>query len=171
MRRFLCFFLCCLLCISLLGCQKEAAPPIVKPVEFFYLQNTFSYTDTDTIFGSEQRESAGHEDDLVYLLNLYLRGPKSDTLLQPFPEDCTAVSYTKKNNAITLTVSDALSDLTGMELTVACVCLAKTVTGITGFDTVIIQSQSQLLDGKKSITIQNGKPIILDNYIAPIQTD
>ena len=171
MRRFVYFLLCFLLGLSLMGCQKEEAPPILKPVEFFYLQNTFSYTNTDTIFGSERRESAGHEEDLVYLMDLYFSGPQSDTLLQPFPKDCTAVSVIKKNDAVSVTVSNHFSGLTGMELTLACVCLAKTVTGITGFDTVIIQTQSQLLDGKKSITIQNGKPIVLDNYIAPVHTD
>ncbi|MBQ3542835.1 MAG: hypothetical protein IJA45_06905 [Oscillospiraceae bacterium] len=171
MRRFVCFLLCCLLSLSLMGCQNADTPSLLKPVEFFYPQNTFSYTDTDTIFGSEHRESAGHEEDLVYLMDLYFGGPQSETLLQPFPQDCTTVSVTKKNDAVFLTVSDNFSSLTGMKLTVACVCLAKTVTGITGFHTVTIQTQTQLLDGRKSITVQNGKPVVLDDYIAPVHAD
>lgn len=171
MKRLICGFLCLLLCFSLFGCQQEEELPILKPVEFFYLRTTFSYTDTDTILGSEFRESAGHETDLVYLIDLYFGGPESDTLSLPFPRGCTVVSITPKGSAISIIVSDQFAKLSGMNLTVACVCLAKTLTALSGYSTVIIQTRTQLLDGKKSITIQDGDPVLLDDYITPTTSE
>lgn len=171
MKRRICVLLCLLLSFSLFGCQKEEKVPIAVPVEFFYLQSTFSYKDSDTVIGSELWESAGHEEDIVYLLNLYFSGPQSNTLTRPFPNGCSVVSCTPKNDAVSLVVSDKFATLTGMELTASCVCLAKTLSGLTGFDTVIIQARTQLLDGKKSITIRNGSPVLLDDYIAPTQSE
>ena len=170
MRRLFCVFLSLLLCFGLFGCKKEEAP-LLAPVEFFYLHSTFSYTNTDTVMGSELRESAGHEEDLIYLLNLYLQGPQSEALAQIFPKGCSTVSCAQKNSAVTIVLSDAFATLSGMELTTACVCLAKTLTGLTGVETVVIQAETQLLDGKKNITIQDGAPILLDDYIAPTQSD
>ena len=171
MKRLFSVLLCLVLCFSFTGCQKEETVQILKPVEFYYLQNTFSFTNSDTILGSELWESAGHEDDLVYLIDLYFSGPQSDALSLPFPKGCTVVSITTKNDAITITVSDHFAKLTGMDLSVACTCLAKTLAGLSGADTVIIQTRTQLLDGKKSITIRDGVPILSDDYIAPIQSE
>ena len=171
MRRLLCCFLCFLLCFTLFGCQKKEEVPILEPVEFFYLRSNFSYTDTDTIIGSELREASGHKEDLAYLIDLYLRGPQSEALAQTFPTGCAMVSFSTKGSILTLRITDQLSTLTGIDLVTACVCLAKTATELTGFKTVIIRAQSQLLDGKRSITIREGESALLDDYIAPIPTE
>ncbi|MBO5892356.1 MAG: hypothetical protein J6Q30_06550 [Oscillospiraceae bacterium] len=172
MKRFLCSLLCLLLCFSLFGCQKKETMPILEPVEFFYLQNTFSYTDAETIIGSEPREAAGHREDLPYLLELYFRGPQNDALAQPFPDGCNLVSSSTRNSkTITVVITDSFSTLTGMDLSIACVCLAKTVSGITGYPTVIIRTETKLLDGKRSITVRDGKPVLFDDYIAPTTTE
>lgn len=169
MKRILCLMLCLLLCSGLLGCNTKTEPTIQVPAEFFYLRADFSYKDTETIIASELRESAGHEEDLVYLMNLYLAGPESSALSQPFPQGCSILSYALKNNGISLVISDEFAYLNGMDLTTACVCLAKTLTGLTAIDTVILQTQTQLLDGQKTITIQDGVPVLTDDYISPIQ--
>lgn len=170
MKRLVCGFLCLLLCFSLSGC-KEDLVPMTEPVEFFYLRDSFSYTDTDSVIGSELREAAGHKEDLNYLLDLYFSGPQSDALAKTFPPECSSVSFSTRGSTITIVVTDAFASLTGMDLSVACVCLAKTLTGISGFHTVVIRAQTQLLDGKKSITIRNEDSVLLDDYIAPTQTE
>lgn len=172
MKRLLSGFLCFLLCCSLLGCRQEEEAPILEPVEFFYPRSAFSYTDTETIVGSEQREASGHKEDLSYLLDQYFRGPHSESLSQPFPDGCHLVSTSvRSNNTIVLVITDAFSTLTGMELSIACVCLAKTATALTGYPTVIIRAKSQFLDGKRSIIIRDGDPVLYDDYIAPTHTE
>ena len=168
MKGFFCGLLSLLLCFSLLGCQKEEPAPILEPVTFFYTQSTYTYTDAESILGSEIREASGHKEDLTYLLKQYFQGPHSENLSQPFPSGCYLVSSSvRNNNTITLVLSDDFAELTGMELTIACVCLAKTTIGITGYPSVDIRTQSQLLDGKKSINIRNDELVLYDNYIAP----
>ena len=170
MKQLICGFLCLILCCSLSGCLEDEIP-IAEPVEFFYLRDTFSYTDSDTAIGSEQRESAGHKEDIHYLLDLYFSGPQSDTLAKTFPTGCSLVSYSTRGNTITVVITDAFASLTGIDLSVASVCLAKTLTGFSGFQTVIIRPQTQLLDGKKSITVRNEDFVLFDDYTAPMQTE
>lgn len=172
MRRFFCGFLCFLLCFSLLGCQPKEEIPILEPVEFFYPKKDFSYAETDTIIDSELREASGHKEDLSYLMELYFRGPQSESLSHPFPVGCGLLSSTvRSNNTITLVVTDTFASLSGLELAIACVCLAKTAIGITGYPKVIIRAKTQLLDGKRSIIIRDGEFALLDDYIAPTQTE
>ena len=171
MKRLFCILLCICLCCSLWGCRKNENPPVQVPVEFFYLRSTFTYNSTDTVLGSELRESAGHEEDIVYLLNLYFSGPKNESLAQPFPKGCSVISCTQEKETASLVISDRFAELTGMELTAACVCLAKTLSGLTGCGTVVLRAQTELLDGKKTITIQDGTTVLLDDYISPSQPE
>jgi hypothetical protein len=172
MKGFLCGLLSLLLCFSLLGCQNKEPAPILEPVTFFYPQNTYTYTNSESILGSETREAADHKEDLAYLLEQYFQGPQSQNLSQPFPSGCHLISSSvRNNNTITLVLSDAFATLTGMELTIACVCLAKTVTGVTGYPSVVIRAETQLLDGKRSLTIRDGNPALFDDYIAPTITE
>ena len=171
MKRLVCILACILLCCTLWGCQQEKEEPILVPVEFFYPRNDFSYNDTETILGSELRESAGHEADTLYLLNQYLGGPKSDALSRPFPKSCTILSLSTADDTLSLVISDKFAGLTDMDLAIACVALAKTATGITGCDTVVIQAKTKLLDGRESITIQDGVPLLQDDYVAPSQPE
>ncbi len=172
MKGFLCGLLSLLLCFSLLGCQKEEPVPILDPVDYFYPRSSFSYADSEIVIGSEPREASGHKEDLAYLLDQYFLGPQSQDLTQPFPDGCKLVSFSvRTDNTITLVLTDEFAGLSGMELSIACVCLAKTVTNITGYPKVIIRTQSQLMDGKKSITIRDGEFALYDDYIAPTITD
>ena len=168
MKGFFCGLLSLLLCFSLLGCQKEEPVPILEPVNYFYIRSSYEYTNSETFFGSEAREASGHKEDLTYLLEQYFLGPQSEGLSQPFPEGCSLISFSvRTNNTITLVLTDAFAELSGIDLSIACICLAKTVTGITGYPKVIIRTQSQLLDGKKSITIRDDELAFYDDYIAP----
>ena len=172
MKRIFCGLLCLILCFSLFGCEKAEEPiPMKEPVTFFYLRNDFDYTNTDSVIGSEPREAAGHKDDLAYLMEQYFKGPLSENLANTFPANCGLVSFSTRSSTITVVITDSLATLSGTDLTIACVCLAKTITGITGYPKVVIRTQTQLLNGKGSITIRDGEPALFDDYIAPTTTE
>jgi len=160
MKRHLCFLLCVSVLLCLLGCAKDE-PDV--PVEFFYLQNGFSYDTHQSVIGSEVRETAGVH-GYTRILDLYLKGPKSNTLSPTFPEDSRIISLSQGPSSVSLVLSDAFASLAGIELSIACICLAKTVIHLTGCTAVTIQAESLLLDGEKSITLDNSGVLLYDNY-------
>ena len=61
-----------------------------------------------------------------------------------------------------ITVSDHLSELTDINLIIACACIGKTGMELTNTSTVQISCENALLDGKKSVVLQNDLIIVSD---------
>ena len=143
MKKFLSFLLCLFLLLCVCSCAHRAEAPQV-PVRFYYPRtaDSIQYTGDSGAFTFEERESAGHTDNIPYLLNLYFRGPSDPTLQNPFP---TAISVTELKvygNYAFLTVSDSFAQMTGMELTTACACLTLTVAELTGVETLCLRTNT-----------------------------
>ena len=147
---------------SLTSCSGES---IESPVFFYYMQKEFTYYSHDDVIGYEIREG-NQIKDIRNLLSTYLQGPESQTLDSPFPTGTQFINAAKGEHALVLTLSDEFAALTGIELTLACCCLAKTVMNYTGETAVQIQVESDLLDGESSIVMDSDSVILFDT-IAP----
>ena len=147
--------LCCvlaLLCTSM-GCSTKTKPP-KKPVTFYYLtQDTICDGKTE-IIQPEERESAGYESNMEALLNIYLQGPRSISLRSPFPAHLTVTRYATTGSTAILTLSTELSYLSGIDLTLACVCIANTLFDLTELSRVQIFAADAQLEGQSSITLE-----------------
>lgn len=142
MKRLFSILLVCVLLLS--GCAIGQGR-MKEPVTFHYLRN-YNTSDnyksffTEGAMGSEIREAAGHRNDLVYLLSIYLQGPLDPELKRPFPYDCRVVGIVQEDQTLTVKLNAMAANLDEMKLTVACACLAKTVMELTDAETVIIQA-------------------------------
>ena len=124
MKKCLCILLVCFIIVSLTAC---ATPEYEYPVDFYFLrsEDNILYSESDGVITHETRE-AGRGDDLKYLLDLYFQGPSDETLVSPFPEGLHVISVYTTEGILELKLSDHFSSLTGIELTLACACIAKT---------------------------------------------
>lgn len=145
-------WICLLVMLLLYGCASPAAGSD-QQVTFYYVQSEIDFQGQNGVIAPEIREISNRSDDLSYLLSLYLQGPQSDTLRSPFPENLTLVQIRQEEAYLEVVVSHRLSNLTGIELTLACSCLAKTCMDLSGAQEVRISAQEQLLDGASYITI------------------
>ena len=161
MKKCLCFFLACLLILPLVGCANEQKD-LVKPVKYYYCKENITYGPEGGVFDYEQRESHGYEDNTYYLISRYLRGPETNGLAQTFPNYTRLIRCYVEEDAVSLQISNEIAALSGIELTKACVALTMTVYGITGIETVTIQAESQLLDGKEALTFRYSDFVYLD---------
>ena len=141
MRRMIAFCLFLLMLLSLQGCSLTDGDEV--PAEFYYLRKpgTYLYGQTDGVVTFEQRDISGHEEDLRYLLTLYLQGPVSESLAPPFPAGCKLMDLQQTEEKITITLNANFVTLKGMDLTLACVCLAKTCLSVTEAESICIQAQ------------------------------
>ncbi len=149
--------------VSLLLCGCKTEQPLQSPVTFYY-RNADSFQGMESsILAGETREAGDRKADLAYLLNLYLQGPESETLLQVFPQGIRFVSYETHSGIAHVVLSDELARLEGISLSIACGCLAKTVMGLDDVSGVRIYAESQPLDHRDYIYMDHETLLLLDS--------
>lgn len=162
MNRYIALFLLLSVFLGLTACTKQD-PAIQEPVSFYYRRSALSYGENDTAILSLVADANGHKHDFPWILGEYLKGPQSEDMLQTFPHGTTLVSLTMDGDAVTVVLSKHLGQLTGVDLTIACACLTKTVIGLTNAKTVIIQAENSDLNGAPQIVMDEEILLLLDN--------
>ena len=160
MKRFLCILLLFALLLPVTACTDKN---IERPISYYYLRRTNSFGTPDSMIAPEIVEGALFS-HIAPMLRSYLMGPRDLTLSSPFPKGTYLMNVDIGTDTISITLTDSFASLTGIELTLACCALAKTVTEFSGIDTVQIQTASELLDGDTSIIIHAGDIILYDDY-------
>ena len=162
MRKFA-FVLCLMVLLS--GCANKD-----KDLQFAYRQKDLQYGTSDGVIKWETRQAPGHEDDLEYLLILYLEGPLDDTLVAPFPAGTGLEGFTYSDSTLYVTLTEQYAGLDGMDHTVASACIAQTCFRLTPAEKVVIKCTSEEL-GNKSITLYRDSVLLYDDSTAPAQTE
>ena len=160
MKRIICLILPVFLLLPMLSACSSKTPP-QKPVDFYYPVEavyTENYSEgsdgrSSPVIRSEAAESLGHENDYLYLLNLYFRGPRDHSLHNPFPPNLTVVDLRISGHTFVVTLSREFASLMGIDLTIAASCIAKTVQGLTGLRITQLEAQDATLDGSSQIII------------------
>ena len=140
MKKIICFLLALLFCFSGCAFGREDS----QSVRFYYLRDpdNFIYGSADGVVTWEDRDASGHGYDIRYLLTLYLQGPVEENLESPFPAGCRLQELSRNGEELTLLLNANLSTLKDMDLTLACVCLAKTCFSLTDAQRVRIMAES-----------------------------
>lgn len=162
MKTILSLLLILCLTLPLFGCASNTVR-IESPANFYYRRNEISYWQEDGVIQSETREIAGMETEFDKILALYLSGPQSDTLRSVFPKYTKLLSFEIVDNTAYLSISNDLQTLTGMDLTIACTCLAITTMDLTNAEIVQIQTELPFPDGSNVRIIDKSCLILLDD--------
>ena len=107
----------------------------------------------------------GEGKDAEDILSVYFAQQDDPSILQ-FPKGMGISSLKLKEDHATLILTDHFADLSGIHLTRACVCITKTLIGLTGVSTVTIGCQSALIDGEQSITFSDNTIMWVDEGVA-----
>lgn len=157
MKRFTA--LAILLSLLLTGCAER----LKEPVTFYYVRNGYE-EDMADILRSEQREAAGHREDLSYLMALYLMGPADEDLRSPLPRGTNIFTSEYRDSMVTLRISDTTKTMTDAQFTLACSCLTLTCLELVEAESVTVVS------GDRSITM-NADSLTLKDHITGTQTE
>ena len=148
MKRLTALFLC--ICMILCGCTQ---PQFRSPGTFYYQRTEPTYTDDNGVIAPEQRELGSVEGDLEAIVALYCAGPLADGLENPLPPGTALLGYTIYDHVLTLRFNKNLAELTGVDLTVAAGCLARTFLPMTGSEVLILTANGELLGSNPSMTL------------------
>lgn len=141
------------------GCGPKEVK-IVDPVNFYYCNKTISYSSPEAVISYEIREANGLRNSWVALLDFYLRGPSADHLYSPFPESVTVKAFTISNGQCTVTLSNEFSSLTGIDLTLACSCLSRTIMELTGVKNIEIKFTDPVTGKFSSVTMDENSILL-----------
>lgn len=165
MKRVIILILSLLLLLG--GCYREE--PIDKPVVFYFLpmepmaEEDFHH-DVPYI-RPEVRDGSLLGSSVVSILSTYLRGPSADSNLRsPFPSGSYLYTFSHDGNQLQITMEGAFTELTGLDLSIACACLSKTAMELTGASTVYIYAKDGLLDGAEYVLMDATSIELLDAY-------
>ena len=159
MKRLLCFFLTFSFLLSTLsGCIHN----LNEPLTFYYLKSSYQENLDSPIVG-EEREVAGHRDNLKYLLSFYLMGPIGKELSSPLPRGTQLYTVEQEGTALTIEISNTSALLSDAEFSLACACLSMTCMELVNAEKVTIVS------GSRSLTLSRDN-LLLNDTITPEET-
>lgn len=165
MKKLLSLALALCLLIGLCACSSS----LKEPVTFYYVRHPdhITYGAADGFISPEEREASGHTGDLSYLLSLYLVGPLDETLLSPFPEGTRLENLVLHQDTIVVELSQELSSLSGVELSVACACISATCFSLTdAVEITVVSPETELHDGV-SMTLTRDSITLIDDALPP----
>ena len=166
MKKAICVFLACLL-LLLTGCTHSG-----KSLSSFESPSNFYYRVTDPVYGAkngiivaEAHETAGCGQDLLCLLQRYMEGPYSQNLKIPTPVPVSSiypVSAVQEGAHISVSFNPGFARLTGIDLSIACGCISRTLFDYTDATEVEFFVENFTLDGNSSILIRRDGIITSD---------
>lgn len=146
-----------MLVILLAGCSLPKHPG--NKVAFYYSRAEYDYGKENAVIISEQRDIAGHEGDLNYILSLYLMGPLDEELTAVFPITTRLVGITQDNNTLAVHLTPIAKSLSDGEFSLACSSLTMTCMELTDCITVTV------ICGDRSVTLTTSDLLLVDNPI------
>lgn len=162
MKRLLGILLCLTLLLPLSGCGENSYQ---TPGNFYYYRPGAAENAEEIAIVPEQRELAGMSGDIEALLYAYLSGPESKDLESLIPRDTKLVAWQVSGNTLYLNFSEDFAALSGVELSVACACVAKTFLELVPVENVRIRANDALLDGEKAITLSESSLSLYDDSV------
>lgn len=147
MKRLTALFLAALL---LAGCAPR--PPEGHSVTFYYPRKNYITSVNEGVMGQELRDAA--EEDLEYLLRLYLLGPLDEGLITLYPQNTRLLEVKPSGTTLIITLSDTGNRMTSAAFTLAGACLAQTFFG--DYTAITIRS------GDRDVTFRPGSLVLED---------
>jgi len=160
-RILLCLLAAAVLFVSV-GCSGQTAQKDGQ-VAFYYKRAHLDYNSAEGVITYEFREPQEHWGDLTNVLNAYLDGPKASELTNVFPEDCDVLMFSVLEDVANVHLSSSFVRLQGVNLTVACVCLTKTVLELTPAKTVRISAEGVTLAGEQYLELDAQSVLLYDD--------
>ena len=168
MKRLILFLLIGIFMLSLVACGQNVPD---SGVPFYYPRAEFDHGAPDGVIAPEIHEISGHQGNLRYLLSLYFQGPSDPELRRAFPSGTILVDLVQEDQSVTVTLSASAAVLEGIDLTVACACLAETCFALSDAQQVHITSLSTTSGQTVDTTIIRDSVLLPGYEILPEDTE
>lgn len=174
MKRMLSLIIGVAILACIFGCTTQKQE-FIDPVEFYYLliqpENHIYHGSSDSIIAPEQREGYQIRNRMNTLIEVYLNGPATESFQSPFPANTRLITLDTNDKILTVILSDEIAELSGVDLVLACACLSRTFMELWDFETINIQAENEMLDGKPVITFDKSNFFLTDDTVTYLPTE
>ncbi len=167
MKKLISLLLCAAMTLALCACRQN--PPGESGM-FYYRRIQPAYGTDDGIIAPESRNFSIIDDDLAEMLERYFAGPEARSLESPFPRNTHVISWGIQDETLTLNLSEPFAALSGVDLTVACSCIARTFLEILPIEKITIQVMHKTLNGQKNISLSREDLSFVDDGMEQLRT-
>ena len=167
MKRLISIVLLLSVILPLTACKEQAQ---IREGVTFYYRNPNIASGSEVII-PEIREAEGIRDDIRLILREYLKGPKTDGFSHVIPSDTVLYSFSMENNEAEIVLSDEFARLSGLDLTIACACITKTVIGLCNVQTVKIRCLNTDLECGRFVVMDEDSLMLFGSPTAPTETE
>ena len=183
MKKWTALFLTLILAVApvLSGCEDNPVPGdhvlsfYYPRADACYMNPESDYSSSDGLIGIELRDTSQSQNNIEFLINLYLKGPKDPAFINPFPEKTTVISYRIVGSNMTLILSPEFSRLTGADLTLASACLTQSLLtffepeGVTNVRLSSVSSMAATDSGRQWMDFNNDNLLMEDDSVARLR--
>lgn len=160
MKRILSLLLIFALLVALCSCAKDDS----GSYRFYYLREpeSVAYGTRDALIAPVIREISDQGIALNYLLRMYLTTPPPENYRSPFPSGTYLLNSLEEDNTLVVVLSEELSTLEDIHLSLAAACLCATCFDLTSAESI------RILSGELTLTFDRDSFTLLDE-IAPTE--
>lgn len=162
MKRLITVFLVLILSITAVSCSNSPKPE--RSIQFYYCTEKIKHGSKSGVIVSETRYFTEAEMSSAIIAE-YLSGPKSETLRSPFPAGLTVKDLKLGSARVEIILSDHIASQSGIDLTIACACIQKTIEDLTGIDSVQISAENEKINNQDVIIMESDSILLEDNEI------
>lgn len=143
------------------GCAFIASTK--DPLMLYYRRAEIAFEENGLI-GSENADFS-LERSAEPLADRYFDGPRKDGLVSPFPKGTELVSASVSNGVLSLELTDAFANLSGVDLSLALSCISMTFSQLEGVEAVELSTEHLPIGGQAKIRLDRDQILLEDNSL------
>ena len=143
------------------GCAFIASTK--DPLMLYYRRAEIAFEENGLI-GSENADFS-LERSAEPLADRYFDGPRNDGLVSPFPKGTELVSASVSNGVLSLELTDAFANLSGVDLSLALSCISMTFSQLEGVEAVELSTEHLPIGGQAKIRLDRDQILLEDNSL------
>ena len=169
MRRIIAALLALVLLGSLMGCGASSSD--TKEIVGYYRQAKTDFKNKTGIVAAEPCRWYKDTMTVEAFLEQYFKGPESNELISPFPQEVRLKSYHNENGISTITLDGGYDRLDGISKSIACACLTKTLLQFPEIESVTVREAGSLTTSPDSRRLSDSSFVLFDEETETQQTD
>lgn len=118
---------------------------------FYYCRQEIGFHTSDSVITAETRSAREIGTDADGIIREFLSGPKTAGLSMPFPNNVTLIQTNTTADTLHITLSKECADMTELDLTLSCACLAKTLFPCINADKIAITAENGFTNSDKEL--------------------
>ncbi len=163
MKRILSFLLMIAVLVCFCACNQNTNNE--NYLNFYYCSTEQTFGSENGIFAIEERLISCKPDEYRLILEEFLRGPRVNGCISPFPGGTVLEDFKLKDGYASIVLSPHMALQANANLIVCCACLCQTLFEFPEFETIEISIANNQINGESRLVFNKNSFSTEDNIL------